>query len=60
MATHVPAHAKALRRLSVEYFFAGMRTVAQTSGMVMRRPAAKRESRTAQVPWRRTKRCTFG
>ena len=60
MATQKEAHANPLTRLKKLYFFAGILAVAQTSGMVILKPAAKRDSNTPTVPWRRMNLLTFG
>ena len=60
MATQNEAQANALTRFKTLYFFGGIPAVAHTSGMVIRNPAANRESRTAIVPWRSTNLLTFG
>ena len=59
-ATQNEAQANPLIKFRMLYFFAGMPAVAHTKGIVIRKPAAKRESRTATVLWRSTNRLTFG
>jgi hypothetical protein len=60
MATQTEAQHKALKKFSDEYFRGGIAAVAQTNGIVIRSPAAKREKSTAVVPWRRTNLLTRG
>jgi len=50
MATQTEAQHKALNKFSDEYLRGGMAAVAQTNGIVIRSPAANRESSTATVP----------
>jgi len=59
-ATQNEAHANPLIRLSGVYFLAGIPAEAQIIGMVILNPAAKRESNTAIVLWRKTNLLIFG
>ena len=59
-ATQKEAQAKPLIKLSGLYFFGGIPADAQTIGIVILIPAAKRESNTAIVPCRRTNLLTLG